>query len=319
MAVGPTAAAAINTGLPPAVAACMSPDLSTSTPAPMQSVDAARVISLEARMDEQSALIASLAQGMHEMLQQVKQLRCDTVGAASAPGSATAASAPRPAEHGASRTDRAGKSSHTPTVPARPAPEVMSRRRCHLQLLLSTGGGRRTTPHARDPPSVLEARATVTRPVMGDGARPGRLAPVAEASITDEDSGGHTALGPRRTGRISAQGAQAQSAPPRNGTDRRGNTDPHIQNAPQPGDTVDTPTEDPSLQLQFGQSTHPSLVHSGVQVMSHGNNTHASAVAAGYHQFSHGGDTRPLHYVCTYGCWRSERRAKAIRRRITSG
>eukprot|EP00965_Chrysotila_dentata_P155398 5133676-Pleurochrysis_carterae.AAC.7 len=132
---------------------------------------------------------------------------------------------------------------------------------------------------------------------MGDGARSDRLAPLAEASITDEDSGGHTAPGPRRTGRISAQGAQMQLAPPRGGTDCRGNTDPHIQNAPQHGDTVDTPTEDPSRQLQFGQSTHPSLVHSGVLVMSHGHNKHASAVAAGYRQFPYGGDTHPLHYV----------------------
>eukprot|EP00965_Chrysotila_dentata_P131813 4358141-Pleurochrysis_carterae.AAC.1 len=40
---------------------------------------------LEARMNEQSALIASLAQGMHEMPQQMKQLRLDTAAAASAP------------------------------------------------------------------------------------------------------------------------------------------------------------------------------------------------------------------------------------------
>eukprot|EP00965_Chrysotila_dentata_P155399 5133676-Pleurochrysis_carterae.AAC.8 len=91
----PTAAAGINMVLAPAVAACMSPDSSTSTPpAPIQSIDAARINSLEARMDEQSALIASLAQGMHKMLQQMKQLRCDTVAAASAHRSATATSAP---------------------------------------------------------------------------------------------------------------------------------------------------------------------------------------------------------------------------------
>eukprot|EP00965_Chrysotila_dentata_P059607 1977755-Pleurochrysis_carterae.AAC.1 len=62
----------------------MSPSSSTSTPAPMQSVDTARVNSLEARMDEQSAQIASLAQGMHEMLQQMRQLHCDTMAASSA-------------------------------------------------------------------------------------------------------------------------------------------------------------------------------------------------------------------------------------------
>eukprot|EP00965_Chrysotila_dentata_P069604 2299056-Pleurochrysis_carterae.AAC.1 len=38
-------------------------------------------------MNEQSALIASLAQGMHEMLQQMKQLRLDAAAAASSPHS----------------------------------------------------------------------------------------------------------------------------------------------------------------------------------------------------------------------------------------
>eukprot|EP00965_Chrysotila_dentata_P098120 3244616-Pleurochrysis_carterae.AAC.1 len=38
-------------------------------------------------MNEQSALIASLAQGMHEMLQQRKQLRLDAAAAALAPHS----------------------------------------------------------------------------------------------------------------------------------------------------------------------------------------------------------------------------------------
>eukprot|EP00965_Chrysotila_dentata_P115674 3822557-Pleurochrysis_carterae.AAC.1 len=102
----------------------MSPSSSTSTPAPMQSVDAAWVNSLEARMDEQSALIASLAQGMHEMLQQMRQLRCDTMAASSAPRSANAADVPAPAEHGTSRPNRTGETSHTPTVAARPASEV---------------------------------------------------------------------------------------------------------------------------------------------------------------------------------------------------
>eukprot|EP00965_Chrysotila_dentata_P065766 2178856-Pleurochrysis_carterae.AAC.1 len=49
---GPTAVVASNTALAPAMAVCMSPSSSTSTPAPTQSVDAARVNSLEARMDE---------------------------------------------------------------------------------------------------------------------------------------------------------------------------------------------------------------------------------------------------------------------------
>eukprot|EP00965_Chrysotila_dentata_P186712 6164781-Pleurochrysis_carterae.AAC.1 len=54
-------------------------------------------------MNEQSALIASLAQGMHEMLQQMKQLRLDTAAAASSQhpsnpvASGTQASAPAPA------------------------------------------------------------------------------------------------------------------------------------------------------------------------------------------------------------------------------
>eukprot|EP00965_Chrysotila_dentata_P126866 4196298-Pleurochrysis_carterae.AAC.1 len=45
---------------------------------------------LEARMDEQSVLIASLARGMHEMLQQIKQLRFDAAAAASSPHSSGA-------------------------------------------------------------------------------------------------------------------------------------------------------------------------------------------------------------------------------------
>eukprot|EP00965_Chrysotila_dentata_P033465 1114133-Pleurochrysis_carterae.AAC.1 len=77
---------------------------------------------------------------------------------------------------------------------------------------------------------------------MGEVARPTRLAPVVEASVSDEDGGGHTAPGPRRTGRVCAQGAQVQSGPPREGADHRGNTDPPTRNAPQPGDMLDTPT-----------------------------------------------------------------------------
>eukprot|EP00965_Chrysotila_dentata_P045577 1513898-Pleurochrysis_carterae.AAC.1 len=56
------AVVASNTVLAPAEAVCTSPSSSTSIPAPMQSVDAARVNSLEARMNEQSALIASDSQ-----------------------------------------------------------------------------------------------------------------------------------------------------------------------------------------------------------------------------------------------------------------
>eukprot|EP00965_Chrysotila_dentata_P104514 3451546-Pleurochrysis_carterae.AAC.1 len=56
---------------------------STSTPTPTPSPDSRRVDNLEARMNEQSALITSLAQGMHEMLQQMRQLRLDTAAAAS--------------------------------------------------------------------------------------------------------------------------------------------------------------------------------------------------------------------------------------------
>eukprot|EP00965_Chrysotila_dentata_P042764 1419746-Pleurochrysis_carterae.AAC.1 len=112
---------------------------------------------------------------------------------------------------------------------------------------------------------------------MGKIARPTRLAPVVGASVGDEDGGGHTAPGPRRTGRVCAQGAQAQSAPPKDGADHRGNTDPPARDAPQLGDMANTPMEDPSRKLQFGQPTHPLLAHSGVQVMAHGHNTHASA------------------------------------------
>eukprot|EP00965_Chrysotila_dentata_P014186 470770-Pleurochrysis_carterae.AAC.2 len=61
--------------------------------------------------------------------------------------------------------------------------------------------------------------------------------------------------------------------------------------------TMGTPNEDPSHQLQFGQSPPPSLSHSGVSVMSRSQNTHANAVAVGYRHFSHGGNARPLHYV----------------------
>eukprot|EP00965_Chrysotila_dentata_P219910 6191434-Pleurochrysis_carterae.AAC.1 len=53
-------------------------------------------------MNEQSALIASLAQGMHEMLQQMKQLRLDAAAAASVPHSsdsvASGGQAPAPAQ-----------------------------------------------------------------------------------------------------------------------------------------------------------------------------------------------------------------------------
>eukprot|EP00965_Chrysotila_dentata_P110935 3666426-Pleurochrysis_carterae.AAC.1 len=41
-------------------------------------------------MDEQSALIASLAQGMHDMLQQMKQLRFDAAASALSPHSSGA-------------------------------------------------------------------------------------------------------------------------------------------------------------------------------------------------------------------------------------
>eukprot|EP00965_Chrysotila_dentata_P120139 3973388-Pleurochrysis_carterae.AAC.1 len=41
-------------------------------------------------MNEQSALIASLAQGMHEMLQQMKQLRFYAAAVASSPPSSDA-------------------------------------------------------------------------------------------------------------------------------------------------------------------------------------------------------------------------------------
>eukprot|EP00965_Chrysotila_dentata_P101131 3339863-Pleurochrysis_carterae.AAC.1 len=83
-----------------APAACVSTEPSTSTLTPTPSQDLGRVDNLEARMNEQSVLIASLAQGMHEMLLQMKQLRLDTAAAASSPhssnpvASGTQASAP---------------------------------------------------------------------------------------------------------------------------------------------------------------------------------------------------------------------------------
>eukprot|EP00965_Chrysotila_dentata_P146985 4852417-Pleurochrysis_carterae.AAC.1 len=48
-------------------------------------------------MNEQSALIASLAQGMHEMLQQMKQLRLDAAAAVSAPNSSGSVASGAPA------------------------------------------------------------------------------------------------------------------------------------------------------------------------------------------------------------------------------
>eukprot|EP00965_Chrysotila_dentata_P159932 5282358-Pleurochrysis_carterae.AAC.1 len=118
----------------------------------------ARVNSLEARMDEQSAVIASLAQGMHEMLQQMRQLRCDTMAASSAPRDASAADAPTSAEPRATRSNRAGESSRTPTVEAHPASETTPT--VTFTTTAADGGGRRATPHVRDPPGTLEARTT---------------------------------------------------------------------------------------------------------------------------------------------------------------
>eukprot|EP00965_Chrysotila_dentata_P090560 2988627-Pleurochrysis_carterae.AAC.1 len=115
-------------------------------------------------MDEQSALIASPAQGMHEMLQQMRRLRCDTVAASSVPRNTSATDAPTSAEHRIA--NRAGEPSHTPTVAARPASEVTPT--VTFTTTAADGGGRRATPYARDPPGTLEARATVTRPVMGE-------------------------------------------------------------------------------------------------------------------------------------------------------
>eukprot|EP00965_Chrysotila_dentata_P188474 6172757-Pleurochrysis_carterae.AAC.2 len=74
---------ATDTPIAPVAAACMSSEPSTSTPTPTPSLDSGRVDNLEARMNEQSTLIASLAQGMHEKLQQMRQLRLDTAAAAS--------------------------------------------------------------------------------------------------------------------------------------------------------------------------------------------------------------------------------------------
>eukprot|EP00965_Chrysotila_dentata_P117114 3870592-Pleurochrysis_carterae.AAC.1 len=48
-------------------------------------------------MNEQSALIASLAQGMHEMLQQMKQLRLDAAAVTSAPHSSDSVASGAPA------------------------------------------------------------------------------------------------------------------------------------------------------------------------------------------------------------------------------
>eukprot|EP00965_Chrysotila_dentata_P163509 5398881-Pleurochrysis_carterae.AAC.1 len=133
------------------------------------------------------------------------------MAASSAPRGTSAADAPTSAEHRTARPNRAGEPSHTPTVAACPASETTPTGT--FTATAADGGGRRATPHVRDSPGTLEARATVTRPVMGEIARPTRLPPVVEASVGDGDGGGHIAPGPRRTGRVCAQGAQAQSAP----------------------------------------------------------------------------------------------------------
>eukprot|EP00965_Chrysotila_dentata_P042388 1406199-Pleurochrysis_carterae.AAC.1 len=92
-----------DTPLAPAAAACVNTESSTSTLTPTPSQDSGRVDNLKARMNEQSALIASLAQGMHEMLQQMKQLHLDTAETTSSQrptnpvASGTQASAPTPA------------------------------------------------------------------------------------------------------------------------------------------------------------------------------------------------------------------------------
>eukprot|EP00965_Chrysotila_dentata_P125099 4134769-Pleurochrysis_carterae.AAC.1 len=148
-------------------------------------------------MNEQSALIVSLAQGMHEMLQQVKQLRLDAAAAASAPHSSDsvasgAQQAPAPAQASAPAPalgpPTALSPPPTPTPPAQAAvsivPEEASQATPAAHGTVGAGG-----------PRVMGPRGSQsTRP----GA--GRLASVAEAS-----AGGPLAHPPSMDGTTDAE------------------------------------------------------------------------------------------------------------------
>eukprot|EP00965_Chrysotila_dentata_P221753 6192561-Pleurochrysis_carterae.AAC.3 len=111
-------------------------------------------------MSEQSTLIASLSQGiMHEMLQQMRQLRLDAAAAISLRRGAvaTATSAPAP-------------------VPAFSA---------------------EAPPTVQDLAGIAGLSTAISRTTLGEGAGPGRLTPVAEFSVAEVGVQGQTAPEPR--------------------------------------------------------------------------------------------------------------------------
>eukprot|EP00965_Chrysotila_dentata_P022743 753899-Pleurochrysis_carterae.AAC.1 len=259
----------------PVAAACASPAPSTApstsvaTPTPPQ--DSGRGDNLEARMNEQSALIASLAQGMHEMLQQMKQLRLDAAAAASAPQSgesvASGAQAPAPAQ----------ASSPVPALgpPAASGPPPTPTPTAQAAVSTVPEEASQATPAAHG--TVGAGGPRVMGPRGSQSGRPGagRLASVAEAG-----AGEPVAHPPSMDGNIDAEAvhsaAQAHSAAVQ-GAGAGLNTGLSGRNPARQDTAACTPGEDPSRQLKFGQPLHPLLPHSGVSVMSHGQNTHANA------------------------------------------
>eukprot|EP00965_Chrysotila_dentata_P043172 1434332-Pleurochrysis_carterae.AAC.1 len=130
-------------------------------------------------MNEQSALIASLAQGMHDMLQQMMQLRLDAAAAASAPrssdsvasGAPAIASVPASAPTPAPGPSAALGPPPTPTPPAQAAVSIVPEEASQV------------TPAAQGTVGVGGPRLMGPRGSQSGRHGGGRLAPVAEACV----------------------------------------------------------------------------------------------------------------------------------------